>query len=212
MITTEELIKRVRCLINETEDDSGVSLITDDTRSIDDTIVRLMPQAVGIVQKQRNGRYVNVKSLKPGDVALGETPEGFKVLALPGDFTDLVSVRLASWKTSCIGISSPDCVELYYKLGKNSLPLYFTPMCVMDVAVDGAKVLKLFPCNDDDTAVRFVYEAEFDASEGLGMCDERMADAVAYVCAALLYNVFERYDAAKSFMSFAMALCGESAK
>jgi hypothetical protein len=80
------------------------------------------------------------------------------------------------------------------------------------VAVDGAKVLKLFPCNGDDSAVRFVYEAEFDASEGLGMCDERMADAVAYVCAALLYNVFERYDAAKSFMSFAMALCGESAK
>jgi hypothetical protein len=155
---------------------------------------------------------VNVKSLKPGDVALGETPEGFKVLALPGDFTDLVSVRLASWKTSCIGMSSPDCVELYYKLGKNSLPLSFTPMCVMDVAVDGAKVLKLFPCNGDDSVVRFVYEAEFDASEGLGMCDERMADAVAYVCAALLYNVFERYDAAKSFMSFAMALCGESAK
>lgn len=212
MITTEELIKKVRCLINETEDDSGVLLITDDTRSIDDTIMGLMPQAVGIVQKQRNGRYVNVKSLKPGDVALGETPEGFKVLALPGDFTDLVSVRLASWKTSCIGISSPDCVELYCKLGKNSLPLSFTPMCVMDVAADGAKVLKLFPCNDDDTAVHFVYEAEFNASEGLELCDERMADAVAYVCAALLYNVFERYDAAKSFMSFAAALCGENAK
>ena len=212
MITTEELIKRVRCLINETEDDSGVSLITDDTRSIDDTIMGLMPQAVGIVQKQCNGRYVNVKSLKPGDVALEEAPEGFKVLALPGDFTDLVSVRLASWKMSCIGISSPDCVELYYKLGKNSLPLSFTPMCVMDVAADGAKVLKMFPCNDDDTAVHFVYEAEFDASEGLELCDERMADAVAYVCAALLYNVFERYDAAKSFMSFAAALCGESAK
>ena len=212
MITTEELIKKVRCLINEAEDDSGVSLITDDTRSIDDTIMGLMPQAVSIVQKQRNGRYVNVKSLKPGDIALGETPEGFKVLALPGDFTDLVSVRLASWKTSCIGISSPDCVELYCKLGKISLPLSFTPVCVMDVAADGAKVLKLFPCNDDDTAVHFVYEAEFNASEGLELCDERMADAVAYVCAALLYNVFERYDAAKSFMSFAAALCGENAK
>ena len=212
MITIEELIKKVRYLINETEDDSGVSLITDDTRSIDDTIVRLMPQAVSIVQKQRNGRYVNVKSLNAGDISLGETPDGFRVIALPVDFADLVSVRLASWKTSCIGISSPDCVELYYRLGKNLLPLSFSPVCMMDVATDGAKVLKLFPGTAADTMVHFVYEAEFNASEGLNLCDERMADAVAYVCAALLYNVFERYDAAKSFMSFAAALCGESAK
>jgi hypothetical protein len=54
----------------------------------------------------------------------------------------------------------------------------------------------------------FVYEAQFDIAEGLNMCDSRMADAVSYVCVALLYNVFERYDAAKSFMSFAAALCG----
>jgi hypothetical protein len=65
MITTEELIKKVRYLINETEDDSGVSLITDDIRSIDDTIMELLPQAVAIVQKQSCGRYVNARALLP---------------------------------------------------------------------------------------------------------------------------------------------------
>ena len=62
MITTQELINKVRYLINETDADAGISLITDDMRSIDDTIIKLLPQAVAIVQKQSNGKHVNVKT------------------------------------------------------------------------------------------------------------------------------------------------------
>ena len=48
-------------------------------------------------------------------------------------------------------------------------------------------------------------------NEGLNRCDKYMIDAVVYACASLLYNMFERYDAAKSFMSFAMAFCNGNA-
>lgn len=210
MITAQELIRKVRCLINEADADAGVSLITDDLRSIDDTISELLPQAVAIVQKQRNGKFVNVKVVLPENAGLNSSSDGGKQLALPLDFAALVSVRLNSWKVSCVEVSSAESGVLVCRLDRNPLPLYLTPVCTKDVAADGTKVLRLFPSKSSDTLDHFVYEAQFNVAEGLNKCDDSMADAVSYVCASLLYNVFERYDAAKSFMSFATALCEEN--
>lgn len=208
MISITELIKKVRYLINETEDDSGVTLITDDTRSIDDTIQELMPQAVAIVQKNSNGRYVNAKSLAGKNASLILSSDGFKSLVLPSDFVGLVSVKLDSWKVACTKVSSPSSQTVLYRLNNNLSSISSMPVCVEDVTENGTKALNLFPSCNSDTLSHFVYEASFNATEGLDMCEESMADAVSYVCAALLYNVFERYEAAKSFMSFAMTLCG----
>lgn len=210
MITAQELIRKVRYLINETENDSDVTLITDDLRSIDDTILELLPQAVSIVQKQSDGKYVNAKVVLPDSVVFYDSSDGHKQLVLPSDFSALVSLKLYSWKTSCVDVASSEKVELMYKLGKVHSPLYLSPVCVKDVTADGEKVLKLFPSKSSDTLEHFVYEAQFNIAEGLNKCDGCMADAVSYVCASLLYNVFERYDAAKSFMSFATALCEEN--
>ena len=212
MITTEELIRKVRYLINETEDDNGVSLITDDIRSINDTIMELLPQAVALVQKQRNGRYVNVKTVLSDSDALCESADGFMAVALPSDFADIVSVRLDSWKIPCVEISSFNSAEALYKFDKGRVPVSSKPACVEDVTGNGQRIIKLYPSEESDTLNHFVYEAQFDVAEGLNMCDNSMADAVSYVCAALLYNVFERYDAAKSFMSLATALCGDNGK
>ena len=208
MIATEELIKKVRYLINETEDDVGVSLITDELRSIDDTIKKLLPQAVAIVQKQRNGRYVNAKALLPENAVIQMTADGFGTVVLPSDFAELVSIGLDSWKTPCVEISSSDSAEALYKFERSYRPASSEPVCVENITGEGNKELKFSPCGEQDSLSHFVYEAHFDIAEGLNMCDSRMADAVSYVCVALLYNVFERYDAAKSFMSFAAALCG----
>ena len=212
MITTEELIRKVRYLINETEDDNSVSLITDDIRSINDTIMELLPQAVALVQKQRNGRYVNVKAVLSDSDALCESADGFKAVELPSDFAYLVSIRLDSWKIPCVELSSSNSAEVLYKFDRDCLPVSTKPACVEDITGSGKRIMKLYPSNETDTLNHFVYEAQFDVAEGLNMCDNRMADAVAYVCAALLYNVFERYDAAKSFMSFATAMCGDNGK
>ena len=212
MITTAELIKKVRYLINETDDDSGISLITDDMRSIDDTIMELLPQAVAIVQKQSGGRYVNARALLSQNAVFQLTADGVGTVTLPSDFAELVSIRLDSWKIPCVEISSSDSAEALYKFERSYRPASSRPVCVEDITGEGNKVLKLSPCAEQDSLNHFVYEARFDVARGLDMCDSRMADAVAYVCAALLYNVFERYDAAKSFMSFAAAICGENRK
>lgn len=213
MITTQELIKKVRCLINETDDGAtAVSLITDDIRSIDDTIKELLPQAVAIVQKQSKGKFVNVKSRVPANVVLREfTGKGISMV-LPADFANLVSVKLKSWTTPCVEVSLPNSAVVLYKFGNAVASVSSRPVCVEDILANGVRVLKLFPACSTDKLHHFVYEAQFNAAEGLNRCDDRMVDAVSYVCAALLYNVFERYDAAKPFMTFASALCEESGK
>ena len=210
MISTKDLIKKVRFLINETEDDAAVSLITDDIRSIDDTVKELLPQAVSIVQRQCNGKYVNVKSLLHEGIDFVDTSDGFKAIVVPCDFASLVSMKLKSWKQPCFEVTLSDSAEALCKFAKNSFLVSRRPACVEDVATNGEKILKLFPAESTDQLVHFVYEAHFDVAEGLNMSDSRMVDAVSYVCTALLYNVFERHDAAKSFMSFATVLCGDN--
>lgn len=212
MITTQDLIRKIRCLINETDDGSDVSLITDDNRSIDNTILELLPQAVTIVQEQSNGRYVNVKTLPPSEILLKELNDGFMAVVLPSDFASLVSMKLCSWRMPCTHVSSSCSAEALYKSDKKSVAVSSRPVCLEDVADDGKRLLKLVPSDNTDNLEQFVYEAQLNLDEGLGNCDARMADAVSYVCVALLYNVFERYDVSKSFLSFATALCGEKRK
>ena len=212
MITNDELIKKVRFLINEADGENSIPTITDDLRCIDDTISELMPQAVAIVQRQSNGKNVNVKKLFSSEAQLRTLPDGFGEVDMPEDFADLLSVKLKSWRIPCIQLSSHSSVEILHKLGGYLSAVASKPVCAEDYSEEGNKVLKLFPVSDSAVLEYLVYEAQYDVATGLNLCDSRMADAVSYVCAALLYNVFERYDAAKSFMSFAAALCGENVK
>lgn len=212
MISTKNLINKVRRLINETEDDAGVSLIDDAVRSIDDMIIELLPQAVTMVQKQCRGRFVNVKTLLPDNTILKDSSDGFRYIVLPNDFVELVSVRLESWRTPCIKAVSPASVEMLYKSDKSLSAVSRRPMCAEDVTADGVRIIKLFPAGNSDRIDHFVYEAQFDATKGLNTSDSRMIDAVLYVCTALLYNLFERYDAAKSFMSLAAAMYDDDVK
>ena len=64
MIPTDELIKRVRHLLNEAEEDVGLSLLSEDTRSINVHISRLLPQAVALVQKNKAPGSGNVNPRK----------------------------------------------------------------------------------------------------------------------------------------------------
>jgi hypothetical protein len=54
----------------------------------------------------------------------------------------------------------------------------------------------------------FLYEAVFNPADGLYGADADMVTAIVYECAALLYTMFERYDAANSCHALAMAACG----
>ena len=66
MISTDDIVKRVRVLINEAEEDKSISLLTEDARCFDKSIRTLIPQAVSIIQGSKlPGKRVNVRSVVP---------------------------------------------------------------------------------------------------------------------------------------------------
>ena len=210
MMDIDAIVKKVRCLVNEAESDADVTLLTSDLRHIDDNIKALLPQAVAMVQKLKTPECgpVNVKSFSPVPVAVTDNGDGGGSLLLPDGFVGLVAAQLDGWErpaTVAFPGGSPEAVRQKSAYTRAGL---CKPVCVLDVNSGGQRVLLFYPLvGSQGTLKSFVYEAALDLVEGGLACCASMADAVAYECAALLYNMFERYDAANSFFSLASALC-----
>ena len=185
MISTDELVKRVRRLLNEAEEDARLSLLYEETRSINGHILRLLPQAVALVQKNKAPDCGNVNP------------------------PALVSLQLKGWKRPCRQLLVEGCCESIAHNSGYVCAGVCRPLCVESVADDGSRVALLSPLPGGKAPQldHFVYEAAFDTAHGLEGCNPLLADAVAYYCAALLYNVFERREQANSLLSLATLLC-----
>ncbi|MBQ5752198.1 MAG: hypothetical protein IIV89_05055, partial [Bacteroidaceae bacterium] len=65
-------MKKVRLLVNESDDSSDVSLLSPDTRSLDDSIKELLPQAVAFVQRNKSSACRRVNTVSISTVQLVE--------------------------------------------------------------------------------------------------------------------------------------------
>ncbi len=208
MISESTLVDKVRLLLNEAGDDSGVSLISDDTLLLDRHIRGLLPEAVLFVQMNKAQGTVNVKSTI--SAAIRVLAEGCAEIVLPADYVRLVSLKLSSWSTPCsFTCSAGSRMESlqknrYMRAGVSS------PVCVEACNDSSESVLKAYPVSDRDVAVsieHLVYEARYSPGEGISGDDDSLVSAVAYHCASLLCNVYGKFDAANVFMGLAVAMC-----
>ena len=207
-----ELVKKVKLVINEAGDESGVSLLSADTRSLDETIAELLPRAVIFVQKNKGsaaGR-VNTKAAVPSDLTITADGDGGGMLVLPTDFVALVSFQLAGWQSPVYRLCAHDSREAAWQHCRYTRAGCCRPVCVETFTQGGERCAQLFPLPSGEAArpLHFVYEATFDTADGLRGYDSWMVDAVVYQCASLLYTMFERYDAANSMLALALAACG----
>lgn len=211
MIDCEELVRRVRVVINEAEDDNNVSLLSVDTRSLDDTIIELLPQAVAFIQKNKGNGIgcVNAKSAKTSTLSVVPNTGG-GILALPDDFVELVSLKLAKWQSPVHTVHAHDSREAAWQRNEYTRAGYCRPVCIEMFTPGGVRCLLMCPFAQDEpsTPEYFIYEACFNESDGLNCQNNAIADSVVYKCASLLYTVFERYDAANSMLALALNACG----
>ncbi|MBE6296238.1 MAG: hypothetical protein E7086_07030 [Bacteroidales bacterium] len=209
MIATDELVRRVRRLVNEAEEDASLSLVSEDTRSIDTHILRLLPQAVALAQRNKGKGVgcVNPRSVSPQDVVIADNGDGGGALSLPADFVSLVSLQLDGWRRPCTVLHASGSAEALAQGNSHTRAGMCRPVCVEGCGAGGTRVALLYPLLQGAGLGHFVYEASFDAEQGLVGGDAVLEDAVAYYCAALLYSVFERGDQATAFLSLATALC-----
>ena len=212
MMGTKELVKRVRRLVNETENDMALSLVSSALPSLDDNIVALLPQAVSMVQKhkKRVGEPVNVKNMSSAIINVADNGDGGGCIPLPDDFVGPVAVQLEGWNRVVTTVHDDASPEALRQKSEYTRAGCCKPVCVESVNAAGERVLLLYPLPSGEVKMKlFSYEAAFSPEGGELRCSASMADAVVYMCAALLYNMFERYDAANVFMSMAVALCND---
>ena len=208
MITEQTMVAKVRQLLGEASEDSGVSLITDDTLLLDKQIRSLLPEAVLLVQMNKTRGVVNVKSTTSCNI-VADHETGKAVVTLPPDYVRLVSLKLTEWNTACttahpIGSLAQSMQNRkYMRAGKSS------PVCIEGVDELNNHQLTLYPVvGNGSTAIEhLIYEARYNAGEGISGGDQALENAVTYQCAALLCSVYEKIEAANTFQSFAAALC-----
>lgn len=206
MIIQSVLVDKVRTLLNEVRGESGVSLITDDTLLLDRYISELLPEAILFIQMNRKKGVLNGKNF--ADCKVSEISEGKGVIVLPEDYVRLVSLKLDVWKKPCFTVSEPGSPTDNAQHNKYMQAGKYSPVCVEVPTTEGAQ-LNVYPVttNTEPTVEYLIYESRYDSSKGLATTNESLIQAVAYQCAGLVCNVFEKYDAANSFLSLAAALC-----
>ena len=207
-----ELVKQVRVVVNEAENDDDVSLLSVDTRSLDENIKSLLPKAVSFVQKNKvvASKRVNVKSVIPATLTPQVDSSGGAYIAFPNDFAALYAIKLDGWDVpvdTLIPLGAREAMRQYSKYTRAGC---CKPVCVESVRPLGNGGMLLFPLPGGENPVLtlFLYEAVFNPADGLYGADEDMVTAIVYECAALLYTMFERYDAANSCHALAIAACG----
>ena len=211
MITAEQLRCKVRQLINEFDDDAAVTLLTDDTKALDRHIDALLPDAVLLVQRNKGRGMLNPKSVLPVAVPTENEGEGTGYILLPDDFVKLVSLRMAGWSRPCARLYPADSRMALMQHSRYTRSGGVRPVCSEDVLPTGKRCLRYWwlPKGQQPMVEHLVYEARYDAAEGLSGDDEALHKAVAYYCAALLMNVFGRGDMAAVFMNTAASICAD---
>ncbi len=207
MMTAEELRLKVRQIINETHDDSAVSLLSDDTRSIDEHIVALLPDAVLWIQKNKGRGAVNIKSVV--DTVIKDNGDGTGEILLPEDFVDIISLQMDGWQRPCTLLLPSGSALAAAQCDKYTRAGVCNPVCVDAFNGYGQRVICYYslPQDKEPKLLSLLYEARYNPNEGLTGNDEALHKAVAYQCAAMLYNIFERHDCANSLMAVALSYC-----
>lgn len=209
MITAEELCKKVRQLINEAEDDALVTLLSADTRSLNEHIAALMPDAVFLVQNNKAWGCVNPKSVAVPTESIVADDDGTGSFELPDDFVSLVSLLLDGWERPCTFLYPSNSAVALAQHAPITRAGSCRPVCVEGLSAQGRRTLCYYTLPRGITPVvrTFIYEASYNPLTGLSGDDQALHKAVAYQCAALLFGLFERGDAATYYSRLAAAFC-----
>lgn len=210
MITENSLKDKVFTLLNESDNtNTQISLITDDTLTLEKYIRSLLPDAVLFVQMNKSKGVLNSKNISNCEIKIASDGKG--IVILPDDYIRLVSMKLDIWKNECCGSFVVGSVMDNIQTNKYMRAGICTPVCIEGVSSSNERILIVYPVSDTLPVVEtFVYEARYNESEGITGGSESLVKAVAYECAALLCNVFEKIETANMFHSLAIALCGSN--
>lgn len=172
MMTNDSIVSRVRDVLNEHGGADGLSIGADRVM-LDDYIERAIADAVVLLASK--GYSVNETVLTTDD------DKGEGRFELPTGFLSLVSAKLESWKREVKTLTEVGTPEYAWAMNEYTKPGVNTPVCYKD----GDMLVCLPVSTLGAIKINVVYDGENLNAE------EREANAVVYMAAALVMGFFE---------------------
>lgn len=206
-MTEQEIITKVRTIMNEAGEESKLSLLSEDTVKLDEYIKSAIPDAVNIIIANSPVRCVNKKSnISP---TLTSNENGMGYIVLPDDYVSLIAFKIAGWKRM-VAVAYPiESEEYKMQCNEYTRSGIHKPMCFLSYNSAGDKILEFYatgtlPSSKIDT---FVYEGRYDSTTGLDLSsNDPLSSAVCYMCASLVYSIFENENTAKEMQTISLKL------
>ena len=190
MTTQQQLINKVKAIMNEKGEEQTLTLLSEDTLNLEDYIKVVLADAVSFVQSNCTARCVNKKSIIPP-----ENNSAISSIGVPSDFVSLVAVKLSSWKRTCVLLHSLESEEYKRQCNQYTQSGNNQPVCVLGFDNTGSRSFLLYPSG---SALNYlVYEGAYDGNgRSLDESDPIIA-AICYKAASLVYSIFENKNTAQ---------------
>lgn len=173
MITNDNIVTRVRDVLNEHGAADGLS-IGSDRVLLDDYIQRGIADAVALLGSK--GYSVNEQSLTADD------DEGEGKFSLPASFVSLIGAKLKDWRVEVKELTVIGSPEYRMAMNPYTAPGVNSPICYKDG--------DMLVCMPASTLGMIKVNVAYNSEVGLN-AEEREANAVVYMAAALVLGFFE---------------------
>lgn len=193
-MTLEDIKNKVRAIMNEVSSDEELHLLSEDTIKLDEYIKSCIPDAINLIISVAPIRCIN--AIK----AVVSTEDG--IIPLPVDFLRPVSIKLSNWNRSVSVIFPYESEQ--YKIQHNLITRAGVnkPVCVFGYNVSG-NVVECYPSG----RVEFFYYAKAVSKEiDFNTFNEELFGSICYMCASLVYNIFENFKTGEQMKNTASEL------
>lgn len=199
-MTSQEIINKVRVIMNEAGEEEELHLLSEDTVKLDVYIDSVIPDAVNLILLLSPIHYINIAS----STINVQNINGAGVINLPSDFLKLVAVKLKEWKRAVFMAYPLNSEE--YNIQHNSITRTGVnkPVCVLSYNVSGPTI-ECFPSGSMEY-FSYIKSASISNNKGLDILKETLHLAVCYMCASLVYNIFEMPQIGERMKSIAIDL------
>lgn len=209
MATKTTFINKVLQLMNEVgwNDTSSAAFLGADTAHVEKHIESVFPdawrQAVKILPKH----YFSIKDFS-ANPHTADIYSGTGHVELPDDFYSLYSFRMEGWRTAASVFYTEDDYMARLQANEYTRGSAVRPVCIQRTkaieASNGTIVIKKIleyyslPKGRDHVLEEALYIPHINGINELEKIGDLLIIPLAYLCAALVYNIFEKYDIAKT--------------
>lgn len=199
-MTISDIVTKVRVILNEAGEEESLHLLSEDTVKLTQYIESVIPDAINLVITVSPISHIN--TTKGSNTLING--DGCSVISLPTDFLRIAAIKLSNWKRS-VSVVMPFGGDEYKKQhnvitrsGVNK------PSCVFAYNTSGS-IIECFPSGSLEY-FHYVKSASSESNKGLGLVKEELLPAICYMCASLVYNIFENPNTSERMKAIAIEL------